>query len=281
MDISAIIYAAIGGGGGAAFGILLFSVFQKMRGEDLNSKTGPTSGVRGGLVGGLAVAGGLGVGALYDNMTLPRIIPMDDSALIAEVPIYGVIKKENPDAYRQLIVPIDKAVRQGGETSQENLNETRAIMFKLLDEKIQQASGDTLRIQERITTTQYQTYRDKDPKICTLLVNDEPFPNVMDYFSDSEREQEQEAMMAIFTNPPRDPDFIADLEKGESIFQDILLTNMADMEIETLRPEISEAVDNRLEHEKICELMIAYSAERVKLNDDELMNLDAFLYSSN
>lgn len=281
MDISAIIYAVIGGGGGAAFGVLLFTVFQKMRGEDPNGKTSPASGVRGGLVGGLAVAGGLGVGALYDNMTLPRIIPMDDRALIAEVPIYGVIKKENPEAYKQLIFPIDKAVRQGGETSQKNLNETRAIMFKLLDEKIQQASGDTLRIQERITKTQYQTYRDKDPKICTLLVNDEPFPNVVDYFSASERELEQEAMVAIFTNPPRDPGFIADIEEGESIFQDIFLTKMAEMEIETLRPKISETVENRLEHEKICELMIAYSTDRVKLNDDELMNLDAYLHSLN
>lgn len=280
MDFSAIIYAAIGGGGGAAFGVLLFYFFQKMRGEDPNSKTGPASGVRGGLVGGLAVAGGIGFGALYDNMVLPRIVPLDDSALIAELPVYGVIKKENPEAYKQLIVPIDKAARNG-ETNQDSLNQTRAILFDLMDEKIKQASGDTLRTQERITISQYETYKSKNPRICTLLVNDEPFPNVTDYFSEAERKLEQEAMLAIFTNEPRNPGFVADLEKGESIFQKLLLEKMAEMEIETIRPEMSETINNRSEHVKICELMIAYSSDRMKLSDDDLMNLDAYLYSSN
>ena len=93
-DVSAIIYSAIGGGGGALIGVLLFFLFQKMRRKDVASEDRVSTGVKGGLVGGLAVAGGLFVGAVYKNMTLPRIFPMDDTEIAQSLPVLVFIKTE-------------------------------------------------------------------------------------------------------------------------------------------------------------------------------------------
>jgi hypothetical protein len=278
MDISAIIYAAIGGGGGAALGVLLFSLFRKIRREDASNQSDMKSGVRGGLVGGLAVAGGIVMGALYDNMVLPRIVPLDDSDMIAEMPIFGVIKEQSPGAYSQILVPIDRAVRNGG-VQQEDLNETRKVYFSLMEEKMQIASGEALRSLEEISEYQNKVLKEKEPRICTLILNGEPYPAIDQYFSEEDQKAEQTVMVNLFANEPRDPEFVTDLERGKMLAEKALLKPMKTMGITDIRPDPSPDAGNDAAHRKICDLAIAFAKNKQAYSDEDIMNVQAYLTS--
>lgn len=278
MDISAIIYAAIGGGGGAVFGVLVFSLFRKMRGEDVSRLTGTASGVGGGLIGGLAVAGGIGMGALYNNMILPRIVPLDDSDMIAETPIFGVIKEQSPEVYAQILFPIDRAVRNGG-VKQEDLNEGRKIYFSLIEEKMQIASGEALRSLEEVSEYQNKVLKEKEPRICTLILNGEPYPAIDQYFSKEDQKAEQTVMVNFFTNEPRDPEFVTDLQRGKMLSEKALLEPMKEMGITDIRPDPSPGAGNDVAHRKICDLAIAFAKNKQGYSDEDIMNVQAYLKS--
>lgn len=276
MDISAILYSAIGGGGGAALGSALAFLILKTQGKTGEAKT--SSGVRGGVAAACAAAGVVALSAMYKNMTLPRIIPMDDSEMIAATPIYGVIKEQSPEDYKKILFPADRAVRNG-QVKQADLDEMRVTYMKLIGDKMRVASGDSLRQLERNSQSQFEIYRAKNPRICTLLLHGESFPAVEEYFSPAEIKQEQNVMVNLFTADPRMPDFVADLDKGKDLFQGAFLPLMKVMGIEDLRPDPSESAGNEAAHKEICDLAIAFSKDKQALYDDDLMHMTAYLQS--
>lgn len=276
MDISSIFYAALGGGGGAGLGVGLFYLFQTIRSKNIADKDGTSSSLRGGLAGGLAVAGGLLCSSLYKNMTLPRVIPFDDSQIITDVPVFGIIKKQSPDDYEKIIFPIDRATRNGGAT-QADLDEGRVIYFKLIAEKTQFASGASLRLVDGIAKAQYEILREKAPRICTLMLNSEPFPALEQYFSAKEIQAEQDVMVNLFVADPRDPNFVPDTERGRAIVEETFLQTMQDMGITNLRPDTSETAGNEAAHKKICDLGIAYLEDKQALEDDDFIHVAEYL----
>jgi len=278
MDISSIFYSAIGGGGGAVFGMLLFSLFQKMRGKDVASKDGVSAGFKGGLVGGLAVAGGLFISSMYKNMTLPRIVPMDDTEIAQSLPVMAFINAENPEAYKKILFPVDRAVRNGG-VNQADLDEMRAVLFQLIEEKTEVASGKTLKSAENSSLLQLKILREKAPRICTLMFNGEPFPAIDGFLTEAEIKVEQDVMVKFFTAEPRRPDFVPSLERGKVVLDEALLTPLEDMGILDIRPDVSEVAGNEAEHRKICDLAIAFSKNKLAMDDDDIMNLTAYLDS--
>lgn len=288
MDISAIIYAALGGGGGALLGKLLYSWFHDRRQERARRPDGPKvdgetgeglrAGIGGGLIGGLAVAGTLASGALYKNMIFPRLLPLDDSEVIAATPIFGVIKEQSPEDYAQILYPLDRAVRQGGAT-QRDLDEMRAVYFKLVAVKTAAASGESLRRVELHAQSQYKTYREKAPRICTLMLNGEPFPAVDGYFSAEEVAAEQKVMVNLFKAKPRDPEFTPDLERGKTLFEAAFVLPMTEMGLTDLRPDMTETAGNEADHVKICDLAIAFLENKVALDDQDILHLTAYLQS--
>lgn len=278
MDFSAIIYAAIGAGLGAGLGSLLTSLLFKSKEEAAQpaGQTKKSSGTRGGLTGGLAVLGMLAVQTLYKNMTLPRIFPMDDSEILDTLPIYQVIKDQSPDDYDRLLGSVDRAVRNG-KIDQSTLNDMRVVFYDLTAEKTSNASANVLRFFEGVAQSQYEVYRDKKPEICTLLLNDEPYPDVSSFLTQVEIDQEQDAMVKLFTEPPRDESFSPDLAQGEELIENIFLGLMADIGVKNLRPEILDTPENKLEHERMCDLAIAFSEKKKALNDEELLNVISYL----
>ena len=277
MDWSAIIYAAIGGGGGSLLGTALGLGIQKMIGKPAKAVTeGKTkSGAVAGLGGGLAVVGMLMLPALYKNMTLPRLIPIDQNEIFEAAPIYGVIKEQSPEDFGRLLLPIDRADRNG-EITQGVLDEMRVVLFRLIAEKRANASAKTLRAMEKVTQSQALVLKEKKPSICTLMINGESYPSTVDYVGEAEVKLEQDVMEQLFTNPPRDVDFVADIKRGESLTSSIASAAVQETGVDNLRPEITETGENENAHRKICDFLILYSSKKTELNDEEL--LDAIAY---
>ena len=278
MDISAIIYSAVGGGGGALLGSLLSMFVLKFSDSTAEDSKAIASASRSALA---VIFGAIGVfvlGSLYKNMTLPRIAPLDDSEFIAATPIYAVIKEQSPAEYQQILKPADRAERNGTVT-QADLNEMRAVYFELVAEKMLTASGSSLRAINKVSQNQHEIFREKSPRICTLFLNGEPFPALEDYFSPTEMKAEQDAMVLLFTAPPRRPNSAPDLEKGKVLFESALLTPMQELGIKDIRPDVSETAGNESDHSKICDLAIAYSKNKQALDDDDIIDLTAYLES--
>lgn len=274
MDWSAIIYAGIGGGGGSLLGTVLGLGLQKMTGKSVNTETeGRTkSGVVAGLGGGLAVAGMVMVPALYKNMTLPRLVPIDHSEIFEGSPIYEVIREQSPDDYERLLLPIDRAARKG-EVAQADLDEMRVILFQLINEKRMRASGATLREFEKVSQSQALVYKVTNPTICTLMINGEPYPSVVDYLGEREVELEQDVMKQLFINAPRDETFVADLDRGKVLFDSIITEAIVETGVTNVRPEINVTTENNAEHQKVCDLTVSFSSKKSKLSDEDLMHV--------
>ena len=284
MDWSSVFYAALGGGGGALLGNILAIFIQKLRSKsttvDKNDTLG--AGIRGGFAGGLAVLGMTVLPSLYKNMTLPRIIPFDFSDIEEDVPIYGIIKEQSPKDYDRLIAPVDEAIRNNNFT-QNNLDEMRVVLFKLMAEKMNFASADTLREMEKQSIRQQQIYKEKKPTICTLTINGEPFPPLTDILSDDDVLREQKLMVKLFTDPPRDSKIVPNLDQGKETFDEIISSSLNELNITNLQPEISEDLandpQNISEHQKICDFAVLVSTKKIGLSNPDLINFQYYLTS--
>lgn len=280
MDWSSIVYVAIGAGGGAALGVLLSALVQKLRGKsgaiDKNDKAGV--GLRSALVAGMIVLGSNVLSMYYKNMTLPRIIPMDDSEIIESLPIYGIIKEQSPKDYKRLIEVVDKDDRNNRVTP-ETIHKIRQILFRLIAERTREASADNIRRLEKVTIRQFTTYKKEKPSICTLIVNNEPFPDLTDLLSEEDKKTEQDIAVKLFTDAPRDPEFVTDLGEGKRIFEAMLPQLISDSGITNMRPDITDKGQNISEHEALCDLLISLSKKKLELSDNDLINVSDYLLS--
>ena len=269
MDISSIIYAALGGGLGAGLGSLIGYVL----GRSQKSKSILVSG----FAAGLAVLGFTVSGALYKNMTLPRIIPMDANELDASVSYLKYIRKENPQAYAEMIRPIDKAVRNNT-TSQEMFDEFRATLTRVLTEKKREASAETLRGEFDVAIELYVLLKEDAPIVCTQKLHGRPFQDMSELLSDDYTEKEQRALSAFFTSPPRDRNFNVDLKQGETLFNSLLQDSLTSLEILDADPSVSvSSVENLALHKKICDFHIKFNSDLMALDDTSLINTTQFI----
>jgi len=277
LDLTAIIYAAIGGGVGGLLARLCVSLFLKSTGDSDPEKTAKKgAGLGGGLAGGLVVAGALILPALYKNMVLPRIIPLDETEFLEGDPIYKVIKEQSPEDYKRMIVPLDRASRNGNAT-QEDLDNIRVVLFELMAEKMIAANANILRDVNDVSILQAEIYKEKQPSICTLTFNGEPYPDVSDILNEDVSKLEQGVMMKLFTEPPRDSNFVPDLERGEKLITNIAIELAEQTGLNNIRPPIIDTLENRLEHQKVCEFSILFSKKQNQLSDEDLFSVKAYL----
>jgi len=289
MDFTAIIYAAIGGGAGAGLGHALAGMFSKSKSktETDEIKAGEAnfsevkksrSGIGSGLAGGLAVAGMLGLPALYKNMTLPRIVPLDETEFLESEPIYKLIKEQSPEDYKRFLGPLDRATRNGNVT-QKDLDEIRVVLFEQIKEKTALANAEVLRDLNNVSVLQSEIYNEKEPSICTLIFNGEPYPDVSDILTEDVAEKERVAMVSLFTEAPRDSTIVVDLERGEQLLTEIAANIITELGISNVRPEITNTAENRVEHQKICEFNALFIQKQHALLDQDLYNVQAYLNS--
>ena len=285
MDLSLIVYSALGAGGGAGLGAALFKLVQKLRDKttayDKDDKLG--NGMRGGLAAGLAVLGLNIIPAQYKNMTLPRIFPLDHSEIAEDLPILDIINENSPEDYKRIVRLIDRAARNN-KVGQTELNNIRAVLNDLISEKMSTASADVLRELENLSIAQLKVYKAKKPHICTLLFHGDPYPAVDEFFNEQEIKAEQDIMVKLFVDPPRNPDFERDLGQGEKIFNHLIAQSVEETGLENARPEISDALennaDNKLLHQNICDFSILFATKKIELADNDLMHVYDYLISA-
>lgn len=181
MDVSAIIYAALGGGIGGALGPLI--------GRLINNKDAKKGTVT--VISAVFIAIGYqGTTLLYKNMTLPRIVPLDTSGVLKTVPALKYVQSESPKLYAKLIHPIDKAVRNN-ETTQETLNDFRLNFEIALSEKRKNASAKTLRTDNDMAFELYGILKVEAPVVCTQKLHGRPFQMLTEFLSKDYLEREQ------------------------------------------------------------------------------------------
>jgi len=286
MDITAIIYGAIGGGGGAFLGGVVASIFSKSKNEteadvtNIDDVKKVRSGIGGGLTGGLAVVGMFVLPALYKSMILPRIVPLDLTEFVEAAPIYSVIKEQSPEGFKRLTAPLDRVSRNGTAT-QDDFNKVRAVLFELIRDKMTTANASVLRGTIDIQRLQYEDFKASQPTICTQVVHGLPYPDVSDIISEKSSKLEEENMVKLFTEAPRDANFVVDLERGKMLLEKILAESIEEVGVSNLQPADLGTAENKLEHQKLCDFGISHTTKQLKLDDADLIHVTLYLNSSN
>jgi len=276
MDLNLIIYGALGGALGGGLGTWIGSFFKKKKSdkEDPNQENGPAS-----MIGVLIMVPILLLfPMLYKNMTLPRIVPLDMTELYESFPVAEFIEKENPEAFKRMVYPVDRATRNGS-LKQQDMNEMRDVYFELMGQKMAMASADTLREVETVKLRQYPIFRDKKPEVCTLMLNGEPYPDVSKIIGEEEGEYEMQTMANLFKNPPRPDNFVVDMARGEKLFTELIVKAAADVGLSNVRPEITDDGANQEEHQKVCDLSARLSESLMALDDDDYLHAYTYLLS--
>lgn len=146
------------------------------------------------------------------------------------------------------------------------------------------ASADVLRELENLSIAQLKVYKAKKPHICTLLFHGDPYPAVDEFFNEQEIKAEQDIMVKLFVDSPRNPDFERDLGQGEKIFNHLIAQSVEETGLENARPEISDALennaDNKLLHQNICDFSILFATKKIELADNDLMHVYDYLISA-
>lgn len=277
MDWNTIIYAAIGGGLGGTLGPYLSRLFGGITasktarsGEQTEKRS------RGTLTIILIIAGINLFPLLYKQSVLPQIVPLDTFALHKELPILPIIQEQDPESYDRMMVTMKAAIRRG-KFNQDELNAFRAEYTKIIQEKSALASPDTLRGILKVNIEQYQILKQKAPEICTKQVNGLPFPSLDKYLDDDFLKKEQDELVKLFTNEPRPADIKIDLVAGEKLFADWIQDYVLENQLTNSNPVDSPDVDNRADHEKLCDFNIAIQEFTGALSDEDFFNVTGFL----
>lgn len=279
MDWSSVIYSAIGGGGGAALGVLIAAITIKLLNKNPKDPEDKTAaGIRGGLAALGAIIGINVVPPLYKNMTLPRIIPLDYTEVFEQMPILKIIAEQSPADFKKLTRGMDRASRNKNVT-QEDLNDIREVLFELMDQKVKTASADTIRSMQSISNSQYKVYRDARPEICTLIFHAKPYPDVTYLFSEEDNKTELEGMVELFSGTRRDSNFVPDLSKGETLFMETVLESIETLGVTNIQPDIIDGNPNEDEHKLICDLQVDIFTKVNDMNDEDLMHVYDFVAS--
>lgn len=263
MDGSAILYAGLGAGLGSLIGGLIASRF-----SNTNLKSFITILPM--------IIGWQGTVALYKNMKLPRVFPMEHVSVDAENPGLSTLKENSPEDYRKLIKLLDEPSRKG-KLEQKHLDEFRSKFSYLLEEKRSLAPPELLRKTNALAAELFRILRVKSPEICTAQANGRSFPVLTDIAGKEYALKEQKLLAQIFnvrtsSNP-------ANAKLGEKIYSEILKKNVIDLGIKTLDPAGDDVERVKSEHRLVCKLFESSMLAVNLLDDDSVRNVAAFTAS--
>ncbi len=92
---------------------------------------------------------------------------------LATTPVYRVIKQQQPALYKQLSEALNQAILQGMPATKA-INQLRPMLSTLLNQHIGRASDETITRYMRLSVSQMQYLRTKDPQLCFKFL----FPQV-------------------------------------------------------------------------------------------------------
>ena len=214
-----------------------------------------------------------GTVALYKNMYLPRIVPMDTSELDESVPAMAVIREAWPEKYKDMIRPIDKAVRQG-KTSPDTLNEFRSQIVPLIDEKKATIPLAMARREITISIDLFEQMKIKNPVVCTHKLYNRPYGDLSSDLSSEYQEKEGQLMAAILASDPSDDYRDANAVAGETQIQSIFNQVIADLDLTDVDPDENDLAG----HKKICDFHIQANQVILQLGDQEFANVWASIF---
>ncbi len=261
MDLSSIVYAMIGGALGGGIGALFSKKFKGTLGTVLMAVS---------VVGFWQVTTGM-----YKAMILPRILPLNVEEVIEEFPLLGHIRQNSPEKFKEMIVPFDRVMRNGGKT-EKGISEFRNLLNAELEERQQTASAETLREEAKVAIRLYKALRDPAPEVCTQKLHGRSYGDISSYLNEDYVSAEQKALSLYYTNLPRAAGYVADLENGKAIFDPIVQAVVKQFEITNLDPVVSGDEQNDADHQKICDFHIEVNSGLLELSDKD--TLDAWSY---
>ena len=268
MDWSSTIYAGIGG---ALGGLLASLICQKISNKSWKSIIVVVS----------VIFLSRGTNTLYKNGTFPRIIPLDTTELIKELPVLEAIRNINKPEYDNLIALLDVPIRQARKNGK-NTEVFRSAYFELILKYRSNTNTDVLRDFNIITADQTATYKDKQPEICTLQLHGRPFGDVSQILSQRQAFQEQAVLVRMFDSNNALPagTIAPNAARGEKLYNDIILAEVKALNLKNADPEPIKSGGTLDAHKAICDLTIRYTLKLNHLNDSDLHDVSAYQYST-
>jgi len=261
VDGSAILYAGLGAGlGGLIGGLLAKYIGSKNLKPFINVLP--------------IIIGWQGTVALYKNMKLPRIFPMDEKSLDAENPAFKALKENDSSEYKKLVKILDEPTRKGN-LDQTHLNEFRSQFTYLIEEKRAVAPPELLRKHNALTSESFRILRVKNPEICTAQANGRAFAILTDILGENYGLKEQKLMAQLFSVKTIARD--ANVDLGEQFYTEILMKNVKDLGIKTLDPKDGEVDMVYSEHQLVCQLFEKSMSAVNLLDDDGVLNVAAYI----
>lgn len=209
MDWSQILYAAIGGGGGALLGTFIAFGVNKVfiRNKAFHYMTTAA------FTAGLAVLGMNIVPGMYGNMQLPRVGTPVEQILLKTSPIYVEMQKHEPEYFNKIISKIDKSARKGVDETT-IINEARKVLIELLADKVKYADSEVLTTMMEIARQNYLDFKQNKPYLCVLMINQRGMGDVAPYMSATSNALEQEYTLKI-VQLPRNEAKVVDVEMAK------------------------------------------------------------------
>lgn len=270
MDISSIIYAALGGAIGGVISSLIVRQIKKN-----NDNKALTTFISVAFI----MCGYLASTTLYKNMVFPRIVPLDAKEINESIPFLTYIREEDPKTYSELMAPLDKMIRNNDITAK-SVTEFRDRLTKVMNLKKRTASAETLRSENATSIELYTILTKNSPRTCTQKFYGRPYDRLDIILNDEYTMNEQQSLSKYFTEPPRPTTYVVDLKQGKSIVDAMMLRLVKKNEITDIDPPILAGDANRDDHEKICSLHIDFNREINELSDADLLHVFSYLQSS-
>lgn len=256
MDLSLVIYSALG----AAAGTLIGRLLNKLHKTE-SKKARPYNVI-------FTIAGITILPLLYRNMYLPRIIPMGPSEFGDSAVFYQSLQKHDPAAYEKVSGPLDRLTRKG-DTSAEALQEIRSVLNEVLADKKRHANIKELRRETELSIWQFKILKDKAPEVCVQRANGRPFQNLAILLPEDYQKQETDLLVAYIESPNRPENINVDSERGAKLFTEFLTKSMTKLDSVNLDPPEND-IPAQL---KVCWLLVNLNEEILNTSDQNIYDI--------
>lgn len=255
MDFNTIIYAALGGGLGGLMGGYLAS-----RADNQFLK----------IISIIpAIIGWQVASFLYENMTLPRIVPINETEIFTEMPALKVVKENDPDTFSRMMNEIDPVMRSGRLTA-ETLTPFRNELIAYMNARTPYAEPSILRELFANAVTQYEELEIAEPSVCTDQAHGRPFQALDKILSKQVAAEEQKVMEKLFAVKIEGDK--GDIAKGEEIYNTIIGEQVKQLEITNADPSVDDIQGNK----KMCFLLINLNKHIIELNNENIRHVAAY-----
>jgi len=272
MDFNAIIYAAIGGGGGAALGVFIATLVGRKASEKTRKSV-----IVPAFTAGLAVLGMNLIPAMYKNMTLPRIIPLNLISGLNNKPdqqrMLVAMKKHEPQYYQKLITVVDKPARNNG-SFEEVYNIGAQIGSEMAKDKMKYADAKIIRRSLIIAQDTYAEFKTKAPRQCVNLFYGRPL-TIKEDTKSKKLIRDELSLSTLLIELPRTADIGFDA-KSAKLTMENLGVQMAEYTTDSdeMDPKKSASLDA---HKRMCDIGVFTMSEFIKLEDEKLINVMRYI----